>query len=85
MSDLPVHQLVALLGFGLGAAFGAVVQRTNFCAMGSVSDIVYLEDWGRFRAWLLAIAVAIAGAAALDSAIWAGSGPFWAGSCSASA
>ncbi len=68
MSELPVHQLVALLGFGLGAAFGAVVQRTNFCAMGSVSDIVYLEDWGRFRAWLLAIAVAIAGATALDAA-----------------
>jgi len=68
MSDLPVHQFVALLGFGLGAAFGAVVQRTNFCAMGSVSDIVYLEDWGRFRAWLLAIAVAIAGATALDAA-----------------
>lgn len=68
MSDLPVHQLVALLGFGLGAAFGAVVQRTNFCAMGSVSDIVYLEDWGRFRAWLLAIAVAIAGTTALDAA-----------------
>jgi hypothetical protein len=68
MSDLPVHQLVALLGFGLGAAFGAVVQRTNFCAMGSVSDIVYLADWGRFRAWLLAIAVAVAGASALDAA-----------------
>lgn len=68
MSDLPVHQLVALLGFGLGAVFGAVVQRTNFCAMGSVSDIVYLEDWSRFRAWLLAIAVAIAGATALDAA-----------------
>jgi uncharacterized protein len=68
MSDLPVHQLVALLGFGLGAAFGAVVQRTNFCAMGSVSDIVYLEDWGRFRAWLLAIAVAVAGTSALDAA-----------------
>jgi len=68
MSDLPVHLLVALLGLGLGAAFGAVVQRTNFCAMGSVSDIVYLEDWGRFRAWLLAIAVAIAGATSLDAA-----------------
>lgn len=68
MSDLPIHQLVALVAFGLGAIFGAVVQRTNFCAMGSISDIVYLDDYGRFRAWLLAIAVAIAGTNVLAAA-----------------
>jgi uncharacterized membrane protein YedE/YeeE len=68
MSDLPVHHIVALWGLGLGAAFGAVAQRTNFCTMGALSDIVFLEDFGRFRAWLLAMATAIAGTQALDAA-----------------
>lgn len=68
MSDLPVHHLVALWGFGLGVAFGALAQRTNFCTMGAISDIAFLGDFGRFRAWLLAIGVAIAGTQALDAA-----------------
>ncbi len=48
-------------GFVIGAVFGFVVQRTNFCAMGSISDIVSFGDYRRFRAWLLAGAVAIVG------------------------
>jgi len=53
---------VAWLAFGLGVAFGAVTQRTHFCTMGAVSDIVHMGDWNRMRQWLLAIAVAIIGA-----------------------
>jgi uncharacterized membrane protein YedE/YeeE len=34
--------------------------------MGAVADIVAMRDWGRMRMWLLAIAVAVAGANALD-------------------
>jgi uncharacterized membrane protein YedE/YeeE len=52
-------------GFALGLAFGAVAQRANFCTMGALSDIVNMGHWGRARMWLLAIAVAIAGATAL--------------------
>jgi hypothetical protein len=57
--------LVALSGLIIGLLFGAVVQRTNFCAMGAISDAVALGDGRRLRAWLLAIAVAMLGTNAL--------------------
>ncbi|MBL8345366.1 MAG: YeeE/YedE family protein [Rubrivivax sp.] len=53
-------------GFALGLAFGAVAQRSNFCTMGAMSDIVNMNHWGRARMWMLAMAVAIAGATALQ-------------------
>lgn len=68
MSDIPVTTLVATLGFAAGAVFGATSQRTNFCTMGAVSDMVNLQDYRRFRAWLLAIAVAMAASEALHLA-----------------
>lgn len=60
--------LVAWGGFVLGLVFGAVANRTNFCTMGAVSDIVNMGSWGRMRMWLLAIAVAILGTQALHLA-----------------
>jgi uncharacterized membrane protein YedE/YeeE len=42
------------------------VNKTNFCTMGAVSDMVNMGDLGRFRAWMLAIAVAVAGVAVLE-------------------
>jgi uncharacterized membrane protein YedE/YeeE len=65
MSTLPVNALVSLLGLLAGVVFGATAQRTNFCTMGAISDIVNLQDYRRFRSWMLAIAVAIAGSQAL--------------------
>ena len=65
MEDLPIATVVATVGFVIGLAFGATVQRTNFCSMGAISDIVYMGDWSRFRAWMLAAAVAVIGAQAL--------------------
>jgi uncharacterized protein len=65
MTELPVGTVVAVLAFLAGLAFGATAQRTNFCTMGAISDMVYLQDWRRFRAWLLAIAVALLGSQAL--------------------
>ena len=60
--------IVSIGGLVIGLVFGAVVQRTNFCAMGSISDLVLSGDCRRFRAWLLAIAVALIGTQALDFA-----------------
>jgi uncharacterized membrane protein YedE/YeeE len=60
--------VVAWGGFALGLVFGAVANRTNFCTMGAVSDVVNMGSWGRMRMWLLAIAVAILGAHALNLA-----------------
>lgn len=55
-------------GFVIGALFGGIVYRTNFCTMGAISDILNLGDWRRMRAWLLAGATALAGAQVLDAA-----------------
>ncbi len=52
-------------GFALAFVFGLVANKTNFCTMGAISDVVTMGHWGRLRMWLLAIAVAIAGTAAL--------------------
>jgi uncharacterized protein len=56
--------------FALGGVFGAVAQRTHFCTMGAVADIVTLGDWTRMRMWVLAIAVAIAGFGAMAAVGW---------------
>jgi hypothetical protein len=52
---------IVLGGLGLGVILGFFASKTNFCTMGAVSDIVNMGSWGRMRAWILAIAVAILG------------------------
>jgi hypothetical protein len=52
----------ALLGFILGY----VINKTNFCTMGAVSDWVNIGDLSRFKAWLLAGSVAIFGVTILE-------------------
>ena len=52
--------------FILSVLLGAVVNKTNFCTMGAVSDMVNINDYGRFRAWLLAIAVATIGVSVFE-------------------
>jgi uncharacterized membrane protein YedE/YeeE len=68
MEEISVTTIVGLGGFIIGLVFGAVVQRTNFCTMGGISDLVLMGDGRRFRAWLLGIAVAIIGTQALHFA-----------------
>ena len=58
---LGLYKSVVWWGFGLGFIFGFFANKTNFCTMGAVSDVVNMGDWGRMRAWLLTIAVAILG------------------------
>ena len=60
--------LVAWGGFILAFIFGFVANRTNFCTMGAVSDVVNMGSWGRMRMWLMAIAIAIVGSHALQLA-----------------
>lgn len=56
-----IASTVVWWGFGLGLIFGFFANKTNFCTMGAVSDVVNMGDWGRMRSWLLSIAVAILG------------------------
>jgi len=60
--------VVCVAGFALAFVFGAVANRTNFCTMGAISDVVNMGSWARMRMWLLAIAVAILGTHALQLA-----------------
>ena len=71
MGDVSPASLIPTVvwgGFALGFVFGFVGNKTNFCTMGAVSDVVNMGDWNRMRMWLLAIAVAILGATALEYA-----------------
>lgn len=61
-SDLPgLVTQVLVASFLLAAVFGAIAQRTQFCTMGAVADVVNMGDWGRVRMWLLAIGTAMLG------------------------
>ena len=57
--------LVAWSGFLLALVFGYVANKTSFCTMGAVSDVVNMGDWGRMRAWLFAVGIAILGTSLL--------------------
>ena len=59
MEELPIGVIIASIGFVIGIIFGATAQHTNFCTMGALSDIVFMGNWSRFRAWVLAIAITI--------------------------
>ena len=59
MNEWEVVHRVAVLSFGIGALFGAVAYKTNFCTMGAVSDWVNIGSKDRLRAWFLAIGIAI--------------------------
>lgn len=72
MPDIDVSAItrtVLASTFALTFLFGAVLQRTHFCTMGAVSDIVNMGDWSRMRMWVLAIGVAMIGTGVLA---WAG-------------
>jgi uncharacterized protein len=55
--------------FLLSFLFGAIAQRTHFCTMGAVSDVVNMGDWSRMRQWALAAGIGMWGFALL---VWWG-------------
>ena len=63
-----LHGIVLLSAFAIAAVMGAVMNKTHFCTMGAVSDWVNIGDTGRMRAWVFAMAVALASALALEAA-----------------
>lgn len=87
MLDEPIvaASTIAWLAFALGVIFGYAGNRSNFCTMGAVSDVVNMGDWTRMRMWALAVGVAILGTSALqlaglfntDDSIYTGSQVIW--------
>ncbi|HMO45746.1 MAG TPA: YeeE/YedE family protein [Rubrivivax sp.] len=74
-ADLPgLTASVLWAAFALAVAFGAIAQRTHFCTMGAVADIVNLGDWTRMRMWVLAIGVAMIGFNAMVALGWVQAG-----------
>ncbi len=68
MQDPNIPALTAQVlwaAFFLSVLFGAIAQRTHFCTMGAISDVMNIGDWTRMRQWLLAVGVAMIGFAAL--------------------
>lgn len=62
------HSFFLWSTFAIAMILGAVVNKTNFCTMGAVSDWVNMGDTGRMRAWILAIAVGVLGVTGLEAA-----------------
>ncbi len=57
----------ALWAFLLSVVFGAVTQRSNYCTMGAISDLVNFGDWTRARMAIASVGVAIIGVAWLKA------------------
>ena len=67
--EFNIHVQVLTIVFAVALVMGAVVNKTNFCTMGAVSDWINMDDTGRLRAWLFAMAIATLGVAVLE---WTG-------------
>ena len=52
--------------FALGLVLGFIVNKTNFCTMGAVSDWVNIGDTARLKSWMLAASIAILGVTVLE-------------------
>ncbi len=53
-----LHTQVLLTAFAVAVAFGFIAQKTQFCTMGAISDIVNMGSWTRMRMWGMAVGVA---------------------------
>jgi len=76
MEDISLTQLQVLeshvlwLALALAIVLGWVVQRTHFCTMGALSDVLLMRDATRLRQWALALAVSMLGLAAMSALGW---------------
>lgn len=58
---LSLQTTVLWAAFAVAAVFGFIAQRTHFCTMGAISDIVNMGSWVRMRMWGMAVGVAMIG------------------------
>ena len=65
-----LQQQLLWAALALGLAFGAIAQRSHFCTMGALADVVNMGDWSRMRMWVLAIGVAMLGFNAMVGLGW---------------
>ena len=65
--QITIHIQLLAAAFVVAIVMGAVTSKTNFCAMGAVSDWLNIGDTGRMRAWVFSMAIALAGVIALEA------------------
>lgn len=56
--------------FFVSLLFGLIAQRTHFCTMGAISDVVNMGHWSRAKQWALAVGVAMIGFSVLVYVGW---------------
>ncbi len=79
MQLLPGSFVVVISAVIIGVAFGFVLQRGRFCVNTAFRDIIFINDFTLFRAYLLSVVIAIIGANLLEDMHWLGGdayGPF---------
>ncbi len=64
--ELEITQQVLVYGFVIAVMLGAIVNKTNFCTMGAVSDWVNMGDTSRLKSWVFAMVVALIGVTAFE-------------------
>ncbi|MGD8587553.1 MAG: YeeE/YedE family protein [Chromatiales bacterium] len=57
-------------GLLIGLAFGAVAQRSRFCLVAAVSNLMLMRDYRQVHAYLAALGVAILGTGLLEALHW---------------
>ncbi len=68
--ELDTVHTVAVLGFLGAMVFGAIASKTHFCIMGSISDWINMGSKTRFRAWMLALGIAVVGTQLMSAMGW---------------
>ena len=61
MEELSNIHIVSIWGFCIALVFGFVGNKTHFCTMGAISDVVNIGSRGRMGSWFVGIGIAILG------------------------
>ena len=67
---MEITTTILLWAFGLAVVLGIFANKTNFCTMGAVSDLVNIGDTGRMRSWVFAMGLAILGVMGMSLMGW---------------
>ncbi len=59
---MPGSIIILATGLLVGLAFGFVLQRGRYCINTAFRDIIFINDFTIFRAYLLSVGVAMLGA-----------------------
>ncbi len=71
---LDLKNTVLWAAFAAAGLFGFIAQRTQFCTMGAVSDVVNMGSWTRARMWAMAVGIAAIGFYAQGALGWIDTG-----------